>query len=147
MGIECFISEESLRVHKEYLSVLRMKKQACQTRREEKQIENEIRSHELYFDSFRQDCVPCSRIKAGFASENHFCFLLSEYIKNVGSGFLYIYPMPHSPFVGYGIAQKHLLRAVLAIDLCEHAYFIDYGFDFSAYVRAALSHLDFSRLK
>ena len=119
----------------------------CQTSKEEKQIENDILSHELYFSSFCNNHIPCPRIREGYQSENRFCFLLSEYVKNIRYGFLYIYPLARYPFVGYGTAEKDLARAVLAIDLWEHAYFLDYGFDFSSYVEAALSHLDFSRLK
>ena len=35
----------------------------------------------------------------------------------------------------------------LAIDLCEHAYFIEYGFDKERYLEDLLRHLDLSRLK
>ena len=37
-------------------------------------------------------------------------------------------------------------QAVLAIDMCEHAYFLDYGFDRSAYVGQLLKFLDLSRI-
>ena len=147
MGIECFISAEALRMHKEHLCVLGMKKTMCGSHSERKRIENEIRAHELYFSSFQRGHSPCQRIKDGYQSENRFCFLLSEYIKNMRSGFVYIYPCVHRPFVGFGTSEKELERAVLAIDLWEHAYFLDYGFDFSSYIIAALAHLDFSRLK
>ncbi len=147
MGIKSFISEESIRMHKEYLAALRMKKEICTSNKERSAIEAEIRAHELYFSSFRKEHIPCARIKAGYGSENRFCFILSEYAKKFRSGFLYIYPVSRHPFVGYGTGEKDFARAVLAIDLWEHAYFHDYVFDFSSYLAAALSHLDFSRLK
>lgn len=147
MGIEHFLSEENLRLHKEYLEALQLKKTITLSKKEKSFIQSEIRAHTLYFLSFRKEHIPCPRIKDGYGSENRFCFILSEYVKDMRSGFLYIYPMAHRPFVGYGTEEKHLNRALLAIDLWEHAYFLDYGFDFSSYLTAALSHLDFSRLK
>lgn len=147
MGIESFLSEENLRLHKEYLEMLKMKKIMSLSKKEQTLTEAEIRAHTLYFSSFRKEHIPCPRIKEGYGSENRFCFILSEHAKDIKSGFLFIYPMAHRPFVGYGTEKKHLDRALLAIDLWEHAYFLDYGFDFSSYLTAALSHLDFSRLK
>ena len=147
MGIESFLSEENLRLHKEYLEMLKMKKIMSLSKKERTFTEAEIRAHTLYFSSFRKEHIPCPRIKEGYGSENRFCFILSEHAKDIKSGFLFIYPMAHRPFVGYGTEKKHLDRALLAIDLWEHAYFLDYGFDFSSYLTAALSHLDFSRLK
>ena len=35
---------------------------------------------------------------------------------------------------------------VLALDVFEHAYFRDFGFDKGRYIRAALSYLDLSRV-
>ena len=147
MGIECFISAEALRIHREHLCALRMKKAMCHTRKEKDSVESEIRAHELYFSSFHCEHTPCQRIKEGYQSENRFCFLLSEYAKSVRCGFIYIYPCARHPFVGFGSSDRALSRAVLAIDLWEHAYFLDYGFDFSSYITQALAHLDFSRLK
>lgn len=147
MGIECFISAQALELHREYAFALQTKKTMCASRKAAAAIENEIRAHALYFSSFRHERSRSQRIKEGYRSENRFCFLLSEYAKNLRFGFLYIYPIARHPYVGYGVEERNIDRAVLAIDLCEHAYFLDYGFDFSAYLSAALSHLDFSRLK
>ena len=147
MGIECFISAEALKMHREHLSALGIKSAMCHTRGEKELVENEIRAHELYFSSFHREHTPCQRIKEGYQSENRFCFLLSEYAKSVRCGFIYIYPCARHPFVGFGSSDRALSRAVLAIDLWEHAYFLDYGFDFSSYITQALAHLDFSRLK
>ena len=146
MGIECFVSAESLEVHKEHLASLQMKKKISTSDREAFGLDVQIRSHELYFSSFRRERIPCARIKEGYRSENSFCFSLMEYARNFRFGFLYIYPCKRFPFVGFGMDEKYLSRAVLAVDLWEHAYFLDYGFDFEAYLKAALSHLDFGKL-
>ena len=55
MGIECFISAEALRMHREHLCALGMKKVMCHTRKEKDAVENEIRAHELYFSSFHRE--------------------------------------------------------------------------------------------
>ena len=34
----------------------------------------------------------------------------------------------------------------LCVDVCEHAYLQDYGFEKEAYVRAAVAHLDVAKL-
>ena len=146
MGIRCFISQESLALHKEHLSSLRAQKGLCTSVREAERIEKNVLAHELYFSSFRRERVPCPRIKEGYHSENRFCFALMEYAGSLQNVFLFIYPMVHFPYVGFDTNEKHLSRAVLAVDLWEHAYFLDYGFDRESYLRAALSHLDFSKL-
>ncbi len=145
MGINCFLSEENLSLHREYLSSLRLKRKMADSRAAQKCIEAEIRSHELYFLSFRKERVRSECIRKGYGSESRFCFLLKEYAEASASDFLYIFLLKHPPFVGFSKDVRFLARAVLAIDLCEHAYFLDYGFDFSAYLLAAIGHLDLSR--
>ena len=52
------------------------------------------------------------------------------------------YEYPHLPaanFFDWG-------ASVLAVDICEHAYYLDYGFDKRAYLLAALPYLALSRL-
>lgn len=145
MGLASFLSEENLSLHREHLSALRLKKQMVASS-ERQRIERQIRAHELFFSSFRKERVRCDRVRKGYGSENRFCYLLKEYAESALGGFLYIYPMCGYPFVGFGGKEQHLRRAVLAIDLFEHAYFLDYGFDVSSYIEAALSHLDLGKL-
>ena len=146
MGLRSFVSEESLALHREHLAVLRAKKQMCIENREAKSLALDIRAHELYFSSFCKERVLCPRIKEGYHSENRFCFALTEYAREIQCGYLFIYPIPRFPFVSFGSDGALLHRAALAVDLWEHAYFLDYGFDRDAYLKAALSHLDFSKL-
>ena len=134
MGIECFVSAEALALHKEHLSALRTRKDICTEKKAADSIACEISAHTLYFNSFRRDRVPCPRIKSGYGSENRFCYVLLEYALTVRYGFLYIYPKSGFPYVGFGNEEKHLSRAALAIDLWEHAYFLDYGFDKNRYI-------------
>ncbi len=112
----------------------------------EKGIEVDIHSHEMYFSSFRRERVHGARVCRGYGSENAFAFELKEYGDLQGACFLYIFPLNRFPFVGFSANPKDAFRAVLCIDLFEHAYFLDYGFDRSAYLTAALSHLDLSVL-
>lgn len=147
MGITSFLSEENLSLHREHLSALRLKKRMAENALVAQRIERQILSHELFFSSFRKERVRCERIREGYGSENRFCFSLKEYAEGFHSGFLYIFPLRRFPYVGFGTEEKNLDRAVLAIDLFEHAYFLDYGFDFCAYLEAALAHLDLSKLE
>lgn len=146
MGIRNFISEENLTLHKEYLEALRLKKRMLMGALNVRRVETDIKAHELYFSSFCEDRIRCDLICKSYGSENRFCFLLKEYAEKRRGEFLYLYPLCRFPFVGYGTEDKLAYRAVLAIDLCEHAYFLDYGFDYLSYIEAALSHLDLKRL-
>ncbi len=146
MGIACFLSEESLSLHKEYLCALRTKRKLEENASQARLLDEQILAHELFFSSFRKERVRCERIRKGYGSENRFCFALKEYAETGGTDFLYIFPIGRYPYVGFGREAHLLKRAVLAIDLFEHAYFLDYGFDFPSYLQAALAHLDFSRL-
>ena len=42
------------------------------------------------------------------------------------------------------VIQKY--TPCLAIDLCEHAYFWDYGFEKEEYIRRAIEHIDLLKI-
>ena len=144
MGIGSFISEHALSLHREYLSSL----MARRTMGMEKgnALDMEIRSHELFFSSFRRDFSRCERACRGYGSENAFLFALSEYAETQKNCFLYIFSRQRYPYVAFSTDGKDAFRAALCVDLFEHAYFLDYGFDKNAYLRAALSRMDLSLL-
>ncbi len=166
-GLEAFLSEAAIREHKEYLCTLKHKASiykksgvdvsepwrsgAGNIPREErgkiKKLDRDIKMHEIYFNSFGNSFIPCPKIKECFGSENNFAYLLSELAKEKNSGFIAVFSdrrgrINFADFesLPYG-AEIHL-----SLDLDEHAYFRDYGFKRDAYIRAALAHLDFSRI-
>ncbi len=144
MGIRCFLSNESLSRHYAYLESLRARKRMEMGH--VRSVETQIRAHELYFSSFRRERMRCERVRRGFGSENAFTYALKEYADGRAADFLYIFPIRRYPYVGYSTDERDAYRAVLSIDLCEHAYFLDYGFERDSYLHAALSHLDLSVL-
>ncbi len=109
-----------------------------------------IRAHELYFSSFTKEAKPSQILRKHYVSENSFCYELMESAKKCEHGFLYIYKDARGKPC-YKTARE-LERAffsdnpILAIDLYEHSYFSDYGFEYEKYLRGAISHLDFSKL-
>ena len=142
MGIECIVSSETLSLHRAHLDALRAKKRMGLNM--SKDLDADIQSHVLYFSSFCRERMRCERIRKGYGSENAFVFELKEYAERQSACFLYIFPLHRFPYVGFSASAKDIRRTVLCIDLFEHAYFLDYGFDRSAYLTAALSHLDLS---
>ena len=111
----------------------------------------DIRAHELYFDSFSSPNPNSPIIRRTYGSEANFIYRLNR-AAEASDGFLFVMsdrrgvPVirvcgdPLSAF----LSDDH---PILAVDLCEHAYFYDYFFDKSAYLRAALLHLDLSKIK
>ncbi len=111
----------------------------------------DILAHELYFSSFSKTHAPSTAIRRAFGSEANFIYQLTRAAENslgfafvlldrYGTPALSVHTEPISAFLSSG-------TPILAVDLCEHAYFYDYFFDKAAYLRAALSHLDLSKIK
>ena len=111
----------------------------------------DILAHELYFSSFSQTNAPSPAIRKAYGSEANFIYQLAQTAEN-SSGFLFVLAdrrgvssfSVHTDPLSVFLSDSTL---VLAVDLCEHAYFYDYFFDKVAYLRAALSHLDLSKIK
>lgn len=109
-----------------------------------------IRAHELYFSSFTEETKPSPLLRKYYSSENSFIYemkclsLCSDY------GYIYIYRdnrgVPRFKYAGALDESFVKDRPMLLVDLYEHAYFADYGFNYSAYLDGAFSHLDLSRL-
>ena len=164
-----FLSERAIELHKEYLEECRLGlsilgksgydiegkryPELCRARlgdaREEiLALSRDVYLHEIYFDSFAEGCAPLDVVKPQFGSLASFLYRLECEAMASDGGFLLL------SRVGDGIAIWHSRRLGerfrteprLAIDLDEHAYFIDYGFDKLSYVRGALSHLNLARL-
>ena len=89
-------------------------------------------------------------LKKYYSSENSFLYEAEQLALSADGGFLYIalddrrVPQPRLSESNRFACIKD--TPLLAVDLCEHAYFSDYSFDKKRYLRAALSHLDLSKL-
>lgn len=168
-GMELFLSEGAIREHKEYLCELKhkasiLKKSGIELEKaarggrcgvpldgkERSEIEkllHDIKMHEIYFSSFGRSFIPCPKIKERFGSENNFAYLVSRYAEKMADGFVCVWSDGRGR-LSFSDSRELSRDAeiYLAIDLFEHAFFRDYGFKKDAYVRAALAHLDFSRI-
>ena len=64
--------------------------------------------------------------------------------------FLFVYVdkngIPKWSFSKEGNGEFVLFQPILSIDLYEHTYFLDYGFDKKRFIRTAISYLDISSL-
>lgn len=110
----------------------------------------EILAHRLYFSSFQPFAEPVMTIgaldrKALAGLKN------SLYRRAMSQQYGYVCISHRRSILtvdGSSTGAELFLRGepLLLLDVCEHAYFLDYGFDRESYVLAAISHLDLSRL-
>ena len=166
-GLCRILSEEALDLHKDYLKEMKLKYSICEKsipeisgksiieisrmrireREEIRALLSEILYHDVYFSSFGKEYQSSVAVKKRFRTEASFLYELHEVGKNAGDSFLLIYI--NKGRVDYAVAPKgSVLRVqpVLAIDLCEHAYFLDFGFDREEYLRKTLSFLNLNSL-
>ncbi len=168
----CFLSENNVKNHLAYMRTLRLKysilekslprikgvspEELVRMNIPKKQSAEllplilKIKAHELYFSSFTKTPKPCQLLKKYYISENSFCYELKEAAKRLDHGYLYVYKDGRGRpcFRTVEALDIGFLRdaPLLVIDLFEHSYFADYGFEYEKYLTGAISHLDFSRL-
>lgn len=166
--ISDFLSDRSIKLHKEYLEKLKLQysileksfpsivgKNISDIQRMKLRDKDEIISlrcnakcHELFFNSFGKENQTSMRIRESYGSEAGFLYEIYAEAKNVESGFAFITVRRGRPevlFGGYTMLMK-LCEPLLVLDLCEHAYFLDYGFDKEEYVRSMLPYLNLNKL-
>ena len=109
---------------------------------------SDIESHKCYFDSFEKRKQRCDNIRLYFGSEERLLYEIMELGKDTCEDFIYIYTQGTRAEIKAQKASEAFLkcRPILAIDLCEHAYFLDYAFDKERYLRAALLNLNLEKL-
>lgn len=113
-------------------------------------LKADILAHELYFSSFSSPHQKSDCVRGAYGSEANFIYQLYRAAEGE-DGFLFIKPdrrgtpiwqICHRSLEGYLSAAT----PILAVDLCEHAYFYDYGFDRLSYLKNALANIDLSHL-
>ena len=109
-----------------------------------------IRSHECFFDSFTDGPERAKVRLKHYCSREKLIYDLYTEAKEKKYGFLYLY-RDRSGVVRYRFAEQNdgafiNYQPMLAIDLYEHAYFNDYGFNKEAFLKGALEYLDLARL-
>ena len=109
------------------------------------ELKASLELHRVYFASFSErKNTPSNAIKHSFGSE---AALLNEmYTASMRSRFGFCALVGANSGLKVCASENALdilLRGepLLAVDLCEHVYYGDWGFDKEAYLRAALPHL------
>ena len=168
-AMRSFLSERNLNLHREYLENCRLKlsileksgfnvsgksyielcnMRSCEAKEEILHLAGEIYRHELYFDSFGMGGAGCDCLKERYGSVAGFLYEVERAAMREEGGFILVYFDGRSAVIGHSSRELHRRygEPKLAIDLAEHAYFIDYGFDKERYVRAAVSHLQLLKI-
>lgn len=167
-----FLSEENIDLHREYLRNMKLKysiltdsipslrdagfkhigrmKMTDRDRRDALGLFSEIRMHDVFFSSFSSTrFLPSALAARCFGSE---ASLLNEIYRQallLPYGFASVYVVGGRPCVRGSISSEELLSygdPVLAIDVSEHAYFMDYRFDKDRYLVCALPYLDMTKI-
>lgn len=117
--------------------------------RETVALAREIVLHDVFFSSFsaKQGKVPAALHR--YSSDAAFRYDLFLTAKGARDGFLCVFCNRRGDAC-FEIASPPDFRLTvlprLAVDLAEHAYFYDFGFDQERYLSVALSCLDLSKL-
>ena len=157
-----FLSRESIIKHKGFLNELKLKYSVVEksypaikglglkeifalpisreVKREAIELKTDIMLHETYFNSFSDNLYKSEAVKKLFSSEAAFLYELEKEADiSFSCGFLLVYSDKFGK-LGFKFSNEpwELLMKntlILAIDLWEHAYFDDYGFDRKRYVK------------
>ena len=163
-----FVSEKALSLHKDYIEternkvsfyektypdlagkrireILRLK---CSDKMTVASTMLNIKCHELYFSSFGGQYQGSECIRAGYGSEASFLYELYKYAMAAESKFIFIGSEKGRVGIRSGDEWELLnfKNEPLVIDLCEHSYFLDYGFDKGEYLKRLLPFLNLSKL-
>ena len=163
-----FLSEENIKKHLEYLRTLRLKYSVLlksvpsldgasmievarlsverKVREEALELLWNIKSHELFFNSFADKQI----WERKDMSKERLLYDVLTLSYDRSHGFIYLYndkkgniKISHTEcYDGAFVTYEPLL----CIDICEHAYFNDYGFKKDRYVSGALSYLNTGKL-
>ena len=170
--MEWFLSEESIALHKEYVRDLKLRYSILEKSidgikgkncneilslrlerdcaRDIMMLLPEIELHNMFFSSFSINANNTSSVvRKQYGNESEF---LSEMYKagmSLNHGFLAVLQnrskLEILPVFDYfDVVGKG--RLVIALDICEHVYFSDYGFNKKAYLINAIRYLNLSRI-
>ena len=168
-AMRSFLSERNLNLHREYIENCRLRlsileksgfqignksyfelcgMRNCEAKAEILKLAGEIYRHELYFGSYGIGGENCGCLKERYGSVAGFLYEVEKTAMREEGGFILVYFDGSSAVIGHSSRELHRRYGApkLAIDLAEHAYFLDYGFDKKRYVRAAVSHLQLLKM-
>lgn len=171
-SMNAFLSKESISMHKEYLKCQSLKYSILEksvprikgydmnsiytmsisrdVKEEAIRLKKEIYLHECYFDSFSYNSLVSKAVNAYYSSDADFRYRLFRMACERDSGFVCISLDKRGVPIIYAESKSNstLFKAdpVLALDICEHSYFFDYGFNREEYFKRAISYLNLSKL-
>lgn len=109
-----------------------------------------IKAHECFFNSFcYNQSMGDGGMKHSLSKEKNIYEIYTEALSH-DYGFLFVYPdrqgNPRIVFAEKSDGAFIKYEPYLAIDLYEHTYFLDYGFDKKQFLKNSLIYLDISSL-
>ena len=166
-----FLSENTIRVHREYLAHLNLKYSVLQKseprlsglpldkiyrqnlksdiKTEAVALLSDIKAHEIYFSSFAEARGKYEKIKKKYVSADSLRYEIFSLARQAYTGFLFIFFGGGELRIDVCERPPYFIRQAptLALDLCEHSYFLDYGFRRDEYLRQAIGYLDLSKIE
>ena len=134
---------------KEYEDILRQKMRA-NDKRDVITLLSLIKIHDCFFSSFSSvSGMRSELVKSQFGSEAGFLNALYKACMNIPVGFVSVSVKKGKIGIKADADNlSHFLEAkpLLAIDVWEHAYFLDYGFDKEKYLRNTLPYLNLDKI-
>ncbi len=163
-----FLSDKATALHKEYVENLTLRCTAleksapeiigmplCEMRKRRFlnkgdiiKLRSEIVCHEIFFSSFGKRYQSSEAVRRKYGSESSFLYeLYKSGIEGQGA-FLAIFIQRGEVNFKVIECEDVILRCkpILLLDLCEHAYFLDYGFSKGEYLKNSLSCLNLGKL-
>lgn len=168
-----FLSDENIKIHMEYLKELKLRysilQKSCHLldcddiktifrkklnhdiKKDALEILCDVKSHELFFNSFINVVPVCNGIKRLYGSKEKFIFDLYVISQRNSCGFVYVFlnknGIPTIKFTQNPIDIFINYDPVIAYDLFEHTYFKDYGFNRNKYFINSLRYLNLKLLE
>ena len=167
--MESFLSKENIKLHLSHLNDLKLKysilEKSCpilhkkrysdvysmklsrEVKQEALELLYKIEAHEIYFSSFCEKNQRCDFLRKYFPSKEAFLYEIFLLAKTSKSDFLFISTVKKGKPVISFEEDTLMFNPLLVLDLAEHSYFGDYGFDREEYIRRAISVLDLAKLE
>ena len=163
-----FLSDRSISQHKEYVKTLthrltaleksapevigkslsEIKKRHFLNKNDIIRLRAEIECHNIFFSSFGNMYQSSQCVKNTYTTEASFLYELLEAASETEKAFMGIYMKRGVPQIALGNPTEllNIETPILAVDLCEHAYFLDFGFSKREYLKNLLPYLNLSKL-
>ena len=164
-----FLSERSIRLHREYLKDIKLKISVFEKsypilsgvniediprvkilpfeRELFFRLKCEELLHEVYFSSFDMCRKRCDKISREYGSEANFLYNIIRESEGK-TGYIVIYLDGDKPryYIGNDYRALLKIKPILVVDLMEHSYFLDYAFDREKYLKNALNSLNLAKI-